>query len=212
MGPYLVPAAIVLSALAAIAVASVGWRVNRKLARESAAFSLIVEKERENRLEYRAVTLLLLKNVDVGELAEHVPIGEAGATWEAALPEDCLSTKQKQNLHISRLLTFYEAVAIAIAEKIVDEEVVKRFLIQRLCWHVEDLYSFISSSRGKDEIGDEDTWLEVENLARRWGAKLPEPPKRHKNRVERWAHKTVKWLHNCFGVLVEKTAPRRRIS
>lgn len=210
MGPYLVPAAIVFSALAAIFVANVGWWVNRKLARESAAFSLIVEKERENRPEYRAVTLLLLKNVDVSELAGHAPIGEAGATWEAALPEDCLSTKQKQNLHISRLLTFYEAVAIAIAEKIVDEEVVKRFLIQRLCWHIEDLYPFISSSRGKDAVGDEDTWLEVEELARRWGARLPEPPKRHKSWFEKLTHKAGKWLQNRFGALVERTAPRRR--
>ncbi len=168
--------AIVFSAFAAIAVAIVGWYVNRVLARESAAISLIVERERENRAEFRAVSLLLIKDENVGALAEHVAIGGTGSDWEVAFPEDDLPTKQKQNLYISRLLTFYEAVAIAIAEKIVDEEIVKRFLIHRLRWHVEKLYPFIISSRGKEEVGDEKLWIEIEELARRWGAQLPDPP------------------------------------
>ena len=148
--------------------------------------------------------------MDVDALAEHVAIGGTGSDWETAFPEDDLSTKQKQNLYISRLLTFYEAMAIAISEKIVDEGIVKRFLIHRLCWHVEKLYPFISSSRGKEEGGDEELWTELEELARRWGARLPEPPKRHKNWLEKLTHKAAEHLSNRFRALVERTAPRRR--
>ena len=152
----------------------------------------------------------MLKNVDVGELAEHVATGEAGATWEVAFPEDDLSVEQKQNLYVTRLLTFYEAVAIAIAEKIVDEEIIKRFLIHRFCWHVEELYPFIIASRGKEEVGDEELWIELEELARRWGARLPEPSKRHKNWFEKLTYKAAERLSSLFRVLAEKTAPRRR--
>lgn len=206
---YATPIAIVLSASAAITVAAVGWYVNRKLARESAALSLIIERERETRAEGRAVTLLLFQKVDVAKLVDHVPVGKTGATWEQALPETCLTLEQKQHLYISRLLSFYEAVAVAINGKIVAEHIIKRFLIGRFCWHIENLYPFISASRNNEDIGGEDTWIELEWLARRWGAKLPEPPKQHKNWFEGLAHKASKRLSNLFGSLAKRTAPRR---
>ncbi len=178
---YLSPIAILISASAAIFVAVVGWYVNRKLARESAALSLILQRTREVRTDNRAVTLLLLKNVNIAELADHSPVGASRSTWKTALPEDNLPTKQRQHLYILHLLSFYEAIAIAISKKIIDEATIKRFLNQRLCWQVEELYPFISAARGKKEVGEEETWIELEKLARRWGANLPEPPRRHKN-------------------------------
>lgn len=207
---YATPIAIVFSATAAIVVAAIGWYVNRKLARESAALSLILERQRETRTEARAVALLLFQKVNVAELVEHLPVGKDGATWEAALPETSLPTEQKQHLHISRLLSFYEAVAVAITEKIVDERTIKRFLINRFCWHIENLYPFILAARGNENIGGEDTWIELEELARRWGATLPEPPRQHKNWLEKVVHKATKRLSNLFSSLTERTAPRRR--
>ncbi len=169
-----------------------------------------MERQREVVTESRAVTLLLFQNVNVAELIEHVPAGQAGATWEDSLPEANLPAQQKQHLYISRLLSYYEGVAIAVSEKIVDENTIKRFLIDRICWHIKKLYPFISAARGREDIGGEETWIEIEELARRWGATLPEPPKRHKNWFEKVAHKAAKRLSNFFGSLAERTAPRRR--
>ena len=205
-----VPQAILFSALVAISVGVIGWRVSRRVARENAAFSLIVERERDYRADSRGVSLLILRKVNVGEIAKHADVGKDGADWETALLEEKLPTKQKQNLFIGRLLNFYEAMAVAIFEKIVDEKTVKRFLVDRFRWHIEELYPFISASRGTEEIGDEEVWIELENLARRWGAELPEPQSEHECWLEKLIHNMANRLSNSFSALARRTAPRRR--
>lgn len=168
----MVPVAILLSATVALAVGVFGWWQNRRLNREQAALSLLLNQQHEHRRDALAVWLLIQRGADFGELVKSKPLGADGQEWQSC-QEWNLPLEQRQFMVVNRLLKYYEAIATAIRRNIIDKGTVRRFMGPNIVYYVENLYPFIVGSRGDKAIGNDDVWKDIETLAKKWGAKVP---------------------------------------
>ena len=75
---------------------------------------------------------------------------------------------------VNKLLKYYEAIATAIKRKIIDKGTIERFMGSNIVYYVEKLYPFIIETRSDGEIGGSKVWEDVEALAKKWGARLPD--------------------------------------